>query len=341
MAEAAAALAAGAAAELGDSDAEDARRARQERTGTWTHYCCHAARLLFLLSHGLFVLAVSGSLHRLEKASWPLLFLPLWVGMPACILLAVASWFASCPYVQLCLSERLPRLGERPSILTEILPDIVLAVMGFIFLVIAFAAESMFCVYLDSAQRGAPRALPAAATLFSIAGLMATCHGVCFMHSPLYLIGGSGLLATVVMFTATRGAGPHAQAMAVLPAVFVVVGLEAVALNRLRGYWHFLSREERILRGAEAAVLATLALATTSLQAKVRDARLAEAGSEAAALGLGLCAVAALHVRLSYLETWKGPLHERLFTEGAGALMCTASPREVQISMTDASQGVA
>ena len=34
-----------------------------------------------------------------------LTFLPAWIGDAVCALLVILSWFASCPYIQLCLED--------------------------------------------------------------------------------------------------------------------------------------------------------------------------------------------------------------------------------------------
>merc|ERR1719469_1637781 len=98
----------------------------QARTANWTTLACHATRLTFLLSHGMVVLSFAASLENLDQASWWLIWLPAWIGDSICMGLLIFSWFSSCPYLKLCVAERMPRVGiDNPSMLTEILPEIV------------------------------------------------------------------------------------------------------------------------------------------------------------------------------------------------------------------------
>ena len=292
----------------------------QERTAAWTHYCCHAVRLVFLLSHGLLVITASASLGNLEQASWWLIFLPVWVGDGLCGVLVLVACCASCPYIKLCINERQPRLRSNPSILTEILPEMVLAILGFFFLVLAFSGEYALCIYLDSTQRGEPKALTAATVLLSIVALLSLCHGTLLTHnSGLFVCVGGGLLFVIVTFASTRSpdAPPAAQAFAVLPAAVAVGGVLVTSLHRLRQHVHLLAREERILRAGEAVILAALLLAVLSLAAKVAGARLAQAGGEGSFAGALLCLLALLRGRLCWWEAREGPLDERRFAQAA------------------------
>lgn len=318
-----------------DGDYDDREAAREvfihqhaERTAAWTHYCCHAARLLLLLSHGLLVLLVSTALHDLEQASWWLLFLPVWVGHGLSAALVVASWFASCPYIKLCLRERQPRVGDNPSILTEILPEMVLAIVGLLFLILLFTGEFELCRYLDSSQKGTPRALPAAVTLLLLVAVLSVCQGALFLHnSPLFLSVGGGLLLAVVLFAATRDGSPAVQALSVLPVSAATLGLLSASLLRLRRHIVVLHQEEKVLRLLEAAAMALLLLASLLLALRVGKGQLSQASTETALAGGALCLLAVLRGRLCCMEAWHGPLDLRLLARSA-----TPIPVEVQFS---------
>eukprot|EP00931_Biecheleriopsis_adriatica_P047510 TRINITY_DN27396_c0_g1_i2.p1 TRINITY_DN27396_c0_g1~~TRINITY_DN27396_c0_g1_i2.p1 ORF type:complete len:336 (+),score=41.64 TRINITY_DN27396_c0_g1_i2:28-1008(+) len=144
---------------------------KEERTALWTHFCGYGARLVFLTAHGLLVLSVSVALEHLDQVNWWLTFLPIWIGDALSFLLAVGSMFASFPYIKLCLVERSPRVNDNPSMLTEVLPEIVLAIPGLLLLLLAFCSEYSLCGYLASAQHGEPRSLPAATALLILVAL--------------------------------------------------------------------------------------------------------------------------------------------------------------------------
>jgi len=309
---------------------------KQQRTAMWTSGCSHAARLLFLGSHGVFVLVVSISLDSLSEASWWLLFVPVWAGDALCSVLIVASWFASCPYIKICLAARQPRLGiENPSILTDILPDIVLAVVGLIFLLLIFFGEYALCTYLDSAQRGKPRALLAAVVLLVIVSMLAICRGICLKHNSAHFIAvGAGLLMAVSAFVATRGEDvePSSQALTALPAAACSVCFLSLSALRLCAIRHMLSREESLLRAAEVLVLAALVLAAVLFTFKVWRSQFAKAGTDGATAGILMCAIAALRWRMFCIELRRRPVHERLLMKpAAGPPLPPSDKSDVQI----------
>lgn len=309
---------------------------KEERTAQWTRHLCQAARLLFLFWHGVFALTVSNHLDHLEEASWWLLFLPVWIGDALCAALVVASWFASRPYIRLCLVERAPRLGSSPSILTEVLPDIVLAVLGFVFLLLIFLGEYSLCRFLDSQQRGVRRELASATCLFAAVALLAICHGALLTHnSPAFLIMGSGLLLTALAFAATQGSGASSsgQAITVGPTIIAVAGLLVTSFRRMRRHLRVLQREERLLRLAEVFLLLLILCASIVLACKLAAGHLDEARSALATFGLSVCLVAVLRCRLSWWEAYGGSLEERVFTEVYCASGSCREAREVHIDM--------
>ncbi|CAE7468872.1 unnamed protein product [Symbiodinium pilosum] len=115
----------------------------QERTARRTEHLLLAARLLFFFFHGLLIISAS---MGFEEVSWWLIFTPAWLGDTVCVVLVILSWFGSCPYVQSCLQERQARLGDaNPSILTDILPDIVMGVLSLVYMLLAVLAELLLC----------------------------------------------------------------------------------------------------------------------------------------------------------------------------------------------------
>lgn len=291
---------------------------RGEWTAPLTSYCCHAARVVLLMSHGLCVIVTSTTLKYLDEAHWWVLFTPVWIGYALCAVLVPASCCVSLPYLKLCWVQRQPvaGVGDNPSVLTEILPEIVLSFFGFFFLLLTFVGEFSLCGYLNAARRGKPHNLFAPACLLCISALLAICQGILFTHnSPLFIFGGSGLFLTMVIFAATRGGSALAQAFAFAPAAVAVFGLVCAMLLTLQRNFRFLNREERVLRMLEVVSLATLVIALLLSAAKVARSNLPEAETEVAVAGGSLCAVAMLRVRLCCWEVWGRPLNERRFTQ--------------------------
>jgi len=309
---------------------------KQERTARWTSGCNRAAGLLFLGSHGVFVLVVSISLGSLSEASWWLLFVPVWAGDAVCSVLVIISWFASCPYIKLCLVERQQRLGsENPSILTDILPDIVLAAVGLIFLLLIFFGEYALCAYLDSAQHGEPRALLAVVVLLVIVSMLAICRGICLTRNSAHFISvGAGLLVAVSAFAATRGedVAPSSQALAALPAAACAACFLALSALRLSTIMRVLSWEESLLRGAEILMLAALVFATGLFTLNVWRSKLAEAGIDGATAGVSMCVIVVLRWRMFCLELRRRPMDERLLMESlSDPALPPRSDSEVQL----------
>lgn len=304
----------------------------QEKTALRTHQLLVASRLVFVFSHG--VLLVLGSWHLSARGgsrsgqsapgaetSWWLVFLPVWLGDTICLCMVILSWFASCPYIRLCMAERQARLGEtNPSILTELLPEIVMAVLGLIFMVMALTAEILLCRYFDLQQRGQDGTLVPSAVLFIVLALLACCRGVCIRtNGEMFLLLGAGMLATTVVALRVPGGLFGASSwVLVLPALFSSAGFLLVAFARLRGFWEVFNRQERFLRIVEQAfafvVLLSLGALALSL-AKASSDRTAVAAPATAfgsAVGFALCAIAVLRVQMAIAESRSTLVRDRI-----------------------------
>ena len=261
-----------------------------------THLCCLSARLLFLLAHGLLVVSIAASLETIEagQANWWLIFLPAWIGNACCLLLLTFSWCASCPYIKRCLAERTPRLHNHPSILTEILPEIVLTIPGLTFVVLAICAEHSFCAYLMSVQQGQPQSTTGCAVLFSMLALLAVCQGALFRdNSVLWLSLGTGLLVSTIAFAVCEGdCSAPGKAVVVMPFWLSVLCLFLASVWRMRSYAHVLQQDELILLRIEAVLLALLALCLLSVLAKAWQAKLGQAEVDGCFTGAILCMLA-------------------------------------------------
>lgn len=293
---------------------------KQERSAMWTNRTCHAVRLFFLLSHGALVVSVSLSLDEWKEAEPYKLFAPAWVGDAVCGVLLIYSWFASCPYIKLCLSERQPRVRDGPSILTEILPEIVLAILGMLFLLLIFFSEFALCGYLKSEQAhpiGEAHGLAAACILLVIVGLIAACHGACLTHnSSLYLFVGTSVLSSTLLFAVTRSGNSFSQALTVIPAVIGVTGLLVFSMLRFRAASRILTQQERSLRIIEVVALCVLLGSTVFLAYEVAEG-LGRPASPASMYGViagcTMCVLAVLRAVMFYLEAQKGLIEERIF----------------------------
>eukprot|EP00439_Symbiodinium_sp_Y106_P083624 s1580_g23.t2 len=286
-----------------------------------THLCCLSARLLFLLAHGLLVVSIAASLETIEagQENWWLIFLPAWIGNACCLLLLTFSWCASCPYIKRCLAERTPRLHNHPSILTEILPEIVLTIPGLTFVVLAICAEHSFCAYLMSVQQGQPQSTTGCAVLFSMLALLAVCQGALFRdNSVLWLSLGTGLLVSTIAFAVCEGdCSAPGKAVVVMPFWLSVLCLFLASVWRMRSYAHVLQQDELILLRIEAVLLALLALCLLSVLAKAWQAKLGQAEVDGCFTGAILCMLAFPRGQLCVWEAKRGQLVDRTFWQQA------------------------
>lgn len=310
------------ASAVGLVDEEDPRElreataARQERTAFYTFLCCLSARLVFLVAHGLTCFAASVSLQDIESgtANWWLIFLPIWIGCACCLVLLIVSWFASCKYIKLCLSERVVRINDNPSILTEVLPDITTTIPGLIFLVLAFYSEFYLCEYLATSQAGEPSSLTSYMVLSTCVALLSICQGTLFTeNSALWISLGAGLLVSSLSFAASRGEQKSAflQALIFLPFVLAVATLLTASIHRLKRYAAVLRREEQTFQKIEVALLGILFICLASVAYKVFMDKLSEAAMEGCLVGIFLCLLAFPRARLCMWEAKHGHLADR------------------------------
>lgn len=310
-----------------DLAAENLLGSAAEKTALRTRQLLVIGRLVFVFSHGALVISASAALASESDPSWWIVFIPVWLGNVLCLAIIIASWFASCPYIQLCLSERQARLGDtNPSILTEILPDIVLAFFGLIFMIFAVTAEILFCRYLSGTQRGETPAILPSAAVFIVVSLLASCRGICIRtSSAMFAFFGSGVLATSIAALCVKGGllGRYGWVL-VLPWCASAAGLLIAAVVRLRGCTSVLNREERLLRFAEQLVLLEVFVASLIMVLMLvlsggcdGGGRLHAAQCQAvlpasAAVGAGVCVVALLWGRMAFLESRTSCVRDRL-----------------------------
>jgi len=319
----------------------------QEKTAQRTHYLLVASRLVFVFAHG--VLLVCGSLHLSGKAgrdsgdahitvSWWLVFLPAWLGDSICLGLVISSWFASCPYIRLCLAERQARLGEaNPSILTELLPDIIMAVPGLLFMILALVAEILLCRYLDLKQNGEEGTLLPSIVIFVLLASFACCRGICIRtDGELFVILGGGILATsMAALRVPEGMGSADAWILVLPALFSAAGFLLAVFLRLRGLRGVLNRQERLLRIAEqifafalVVVLLALTIAVAPMKAQAIGATTVFAAPAlGTAVGGSLCIISLLRVQMAIVESRSTLIRDRL--TAWTALRCSQSARVI------------
>eukprot|EP00392_Amoebophrya_sp_AT5.2_P000122 g122.t1 len=83
-----------------------------------------------------------------RATSWATVFLPIFAFYPVGAVLLFLSWFLSCDYMKSCLRERRPQLlgsPDNPSLLTEVLPKIVVGILSVFFLLVTLIAEISIC----------------------------------------------------------------------------------------------------------------------------------------------------------------------------------------------------
>jgi len=246
------------------------------------------------------------------------------------MVLLVFSWFASCSYVHQCLNQGQARLGEsattnNPSILTELFPQVIMAMFGLVFVLLALVAEILLCRYLDRGQRGESRTLVPSALFFILVSLLATCRGICInANAELFCFLGAGCLVSFTAALCVPGE-PFVDSawIFVLPQLASAFGLLVSACLRLRRAKRVLTREERILRVVEQLMLIGLLAALGLLLWALAPAgahHQSSASSAGAAAGCLICLIAALRARMAVVESRHSLVRNRL-------LDCEASGR--------------
>lgn len=167
-----------------------------QRAAWRTHQILALANATFLVSHGVTLVLVGALRCVFPLLSWWDLLYPLWFGNGACLVLLVCSWFASCPYVSFCLQSRQTRIGlENPSLLTELLPEILLSMGTFLFVLSCTIAELLFCWALASNGRSFVHGGRA----FMVPALLATCRGTLMANQTLVGVLGAAFLASSIL----------------------------------------------------------------------------------------------------------------------------------------------
>mmetsp|Transcript_1644 Transcript_1644/g.4165 ORF Transcript_1644/g.4165 Transcript_1644/m.4165 type:complete len:382 (-) Transcript_1644:34-1179(-) len=310
----------------------------QERTARRTEHLLLAARLVFFFFHGLLIISVS---LGMEDVSWWVIFTPAWMGNALCFALVILSWFGSCPYIQSCLQERQARLGDsNPSILTDILPDIVMGIISLVYMILTLVAELLLCRYLDELTGSEP-AVAAPATFLILVSMLTCCRGLCiFTSSALFGFVGSAALATCILaLVLPKPLNENAWAMLV-PWAVAVSCLGISAFWHLRCYRAVLCREELILRTVELFVLALVLLSVLALVFELSSLAIGDgiryAGIAGVAAGTGVCTLSALHMRMAMVECRNGAISDRLLT----AEMCRRDPGASLLSSVISGVGV-
>lgn len=293
---------------------------RPIKTARRTQHCLVAAKLGFVFSHGLLAISASASLGSGRNQPWWAIFIPAWCGDALAAALCIYSWFASCPYIQLCFSERQARIGDdNPSILTELLPDIVWGLLGLIFVILAFVSEVLLCKYLNAAEADGKRvSLWPGGIMLIVVSLLAFCRGICVRtNGEQYGFSGLGVLCTTTVALCSPE-GVSIYWLTFLPAHVVVLCMIAFALRRLRHHRIVLTAMEQSLQKAEIAVLGSVFLALLILVTGISEdssnrARLNTAGAfGGVTAGIGVCILAALETGKTLLEMKHEPANERL-----------------------------
>lgn len=296
----------------------------QVKTAHRTHQLLAAARLVFAFSHGCLVFVTSLVLRWELDTWWYVVFTPVWIGNAVCLLLIIVSWFASCPYVQLCLRRHQVRMGvKNPSILTEVLPEIVAGVLSLIVVTFALVAEIMLCAFLDDSSGKHQALLPSAIMIIFVATI-SCCYGICIKSSGIFygLLGSAIVVTIVIALCMSHGlTGPRGWVM-MLPTVFFSLAIFLYAVRKLQRYRKILSREEHHLRIIEQILLGGICLASLSIMISLflnrghhidSSGHISLTSSIAGALaGIGICGIAMLRWRMAYVESQQSPLRDRL-----------------------------
>ncbi|CEL97175.1 unnamed protein product [Vitrella brassicaformis CCMP3155] len=236
---------------------------RVEHSGRLTHWLTIAAKLVLLASHGLWLYALALRQDGVISWRWSYVFLPAWIGDVLCLAILLISWFASCPYIRLCLNEHTTRIGsdDNPSVLTEILPEIFLAMLGFFFVLLILASESLLCQFLASAQKSA---MLVSMFVFGVS-LLCGCHGLCLKSDSAHVYGLLGLdgLVTLALLLGVREFDWPVSLIA-MPSVVAAFCFLVCAGRDYKRSADVLVREEKILRILESVFLLCILSAAAS-----------------------------------------------------------------------------
>lgn len=322
----------------------------QARAAFRTHYVLVAARLVFVFSHGVLVITSSMLLREgwelKDNSSWWIAFLPVWLGNFLCAVLIIYSWFASCPYIQLCLAERQARLGyANPSILTDILPQIVMAILGLFFIILSLVGEVLLCRYLENLGRSSSGKLGddsivPSATVLMIVAMLASCHGVCIRTNGDYFNSvGFGALATFIAAMCVPGGLVGSCSWVILvPSPIASLGILMATIRQSHSCGRTFSKEERLLRNAEQLVLGMVLVAFVVLICLLASSAEPLYCSAAGTIpGAGICFIVALRACLARVEC-----RQTAAREVAASLAAAASvSRSVTASVTTTSASTA
>lgn len=296
----------------------------EEMYASWTHNSLQFARLAFLFSHGVTVIMSASSLRDWRQTNWFSIFIPAWIGDALCLGLMIFSWFASCPYIRLCRQQSRVCIGRRPSFLTEILPEILLSVIGVFGLIFIFIVELNICRFLMSAaDGGAPRGVGVIAVFATIVSCCCCLHGIIFQTSSSAISSSLGvsIFATVIIFLNTHADTDSNQAWILAPALLAVVIILLSSTQRFIYNMHLLKSEEKCLRVSEmlflVVLLASVLVAMGIIQVSEEDASRRSTHGEATLAGIIICLLAMLRGRLSWWESKEGTLEERAMLEHA------------------------
>eukprot|EP00397_Hematodinium_sp_SG-2012_P032973 GEMP01035165.1.p1 GENE.GEMP01035165.1~~GEMP01035165.1.p1 ORF type:complete len:343 (+),score=29.42 GEMP01035165.1:92-1030(+) len=300
------------------------------------------AKAVFLFTHGALLCNLGSYLDSSEKTDWLWVFFPAWLGNSLTAVLLVVSWFASCPYIKLCLNEHLPQVNENPSILTEVFPNICMAVMGLLFVICMIIMEYMLCDFLmyrgTAEEAHYEKALVATST---ICCLMCLLHSVCLKrNTPLYAVASATGLSTIVVLECA-----HLSVSFLSIAMFPLVGGVGAALyfsiRELRSIKDVLCAEERWLRFAECTLIGIELLIIVIIAAGESGLPHPHGGGfpsyrmQGLGLGLPLICISMLRIRMLWYEFYGrvGTIEARLLKKIA-TQVC-AEGQELEASTPD------
>uniref|UniRef100_A0A0G4HWL5 Uncharacterized protein n=1 Tax=Chromera velia CCMP2878 TaxID=1169474 RepID=A0A0G4HWL5_9ALVE len=126
-----------------------------EATGRATQIWLTLSKLVFLSSHALLFVNVGLKLRGEGFRTFGQAFVITLTGIVVTACFLIVSWFASCRYIRSCVRQSTTRNGdENPSVLTEILPLILISLIAFLWIWIVFTGEFLLADFLDSLERG-------------------------------------------------------------------------------------------------------------------------------------------------------------------------------------------
>lgn len=233
---------------------------RPEESGHLTAGFVVGAQIVLIFTHALFFIFLMNNFNSGQGyISWIWIFWIAWCGDLLGIFLLVLSWFASCSYINTCVSENASRVGQdtNPSVLTDLLPEIVLSIGGFIYVLLILITEILLYKFVSSGFLVSYTPFVLTAVMIC---LISVTYGVLVHHDNsqvFFVLGTDGLVTLLLSLWVINGL---VASVLVLPSGMSAAVLSILEALKLCKVWLVLCQEEKNLRFAASFLYATISI---------------------------------------------------------------------------------